>query len=180
MNRKVIYVASRYRADTEQQFNNQMEITKIVSREIVAAGYDVIVPHLYYPLFLDDNEEAERKAGIQSAIRLLDICDAVYVSIGLGVSKGMESEINHAKKNNMDIYYFRNINELKDLLKKQGMEVNEVKDLSKTPIEKCEDCLHNNTAKEEPFPIECGECSLFYASGFEKRPKLDIGQENKK
>ena len=113
-----IYVCSRYRADTAMKFEEQLTHTKEISRIIVKGGFDVIVPHLYYTQFLDDNIEAERKIGIESATRLVTICDALFVSIKDGVSVGMEAEINTAKENNKDIYYFRNKNELLDLLKK--------------------------------------------------------------
>ena len=118
MKNKTAYIASRYRADTDEQFGKQLQLTKDISREVVAGGYDVIVPHLYYPLFLDDNNEAERKAGIASAIRLLDICDILLVCIGRGVSEGMEAEITHAKENDMQIRYFGNMNDLRDILKR--------------------------------------------------------------
>ena len=113
-----IYVCSRYRAKTTLKFAEQLRHTKEISRIIVIGGFDVIVPHLYYTEFLDDSIESERKIGIESATRLVGICDAVFVSIRDGVSEGMESEISTAKENSKTIYYFRNKNELLDLLKK--------------------------------------------------------------
>lgn len=114
----IIYVCSRFSAENELQFANQLRITKKVSKEVVLAGHEVIAPHLYYPQFLDDDNEHERFLGTQSAIKLLDVCGALFVFIGLGVSKGMEAEIKAAKQNSMDIRYFTNINDLKDILKR--------------------------------------------------------------
>ena len=114
----IIYICSRFSAENEEQFDKQLEITKIVSKEVVLSEHEVIVPHLYYPLFLDDNNEEDRLIGTQSAIKLLNVCDMLFVYIGLGVSSGMEAEIKIAKQNSMEIRYFRNINELKDILKR--------------------------------------------------------------
>lgn len=179
MKRKVIYIASRYSADFKEQFEEQLKITKEISREVVLAGHEVIVPHLYYPTFLDDDNEEERLIGTQSAIRLLDVCDVLFVHIGLGISKGMDAEIGVAKEKGMIIAYFRNTTELKDILKRltsRDTATNDKVPHSKTPVEKCADCLDNNTAKGEPFPWDCTECSLYYGSSFKKRPKLDTGQ----
>lgn len=115
---KVAYVCSRYSSDTEEVFESQLQTTKDISLALVLEGYDVIVPHLYYPLFLDDSYEAEREIGIQSAIRLLHVCNAMFVHIGNKVSKGMEAEIQEAEQKNIDIFYFRNINDLRDILKR--------------------------------------------------------------
>lgn len=114
----LVYVCSRYRADNKEQFEKQLEITKGVSRVLVRSGHDVIVPHLYYPNFLDDNNEAERIVGIESAIRLMEKCDIVVSYIGLGVSKGMEAELERARQIGKTIYHFENMNILKDILKR--------------------------------------------------------------
>ena len=115
---KVVYVCSRYSADTEEVFESQLQATKDIARVLAADEYDVIIPHLYYPLFLDDNDEIERKAGLESAIRLLCICDIMFVYIGNKASEGMESEIKEAKQKGISVHYFANMNELRDILKR--------------------------------------------------------------
>lgn len=112
-----VYICSRYRAPTNQKFQEQLAHTKEISREVALAGHEVITPHLYYTQFLDDNIKEERLAGTKSAIKLLDVCDAIFVSIKDKVSEGMEAEIQAAKQKNMKIRYFKNMNELKDILK---------------------------------------------------------------
>lgn len=114
----IIYICSRFSANTKEQFNLQLDLTKSISKKVVLAGHEVIVPHLYYPQFLDDNDEQDRLIGTQSAIKLLDVCDALFVAIELKVSKGMEAEIKAAKQKQISIYYFRNMNELRDILKR--------------------------------------------------------------
>jgi len=115
---KKVYVCSPYRADTPEQFNQQLEYTKKVSRMVVVNGFDVIVPHLYYPLFLDDDYPEDRGLGMASALSLLDVCDYLFVYIGSGVSQGMEVEIGLAKEKDMDIRYFSSMSQLKDRIKR--------------------------------------------------------------
>lgn len=114
----IAYVCSRYSADTQEVFEDQLQTTKDISRVLVVNGYDVIVPHLYYPRFLDDDYEEDREIGTQSAIRLLHVCDMMFVYIKNKVSRGMEAEIIAARKKNIDIFYFGNLNDLRDILKR--------------------------------------------------------------
>lgn len=111
------YICSRYRADTQEQFDKQLRLTKDVAREVALAGHVVLVPHLYYPLFLDDDVEDERAIGISHAVEMLGGCDVVFVHIGDGVSSGMEAEIEEAMKKKVELRFFRNMNELRDILK---------------------------------------------------------------
>ncbi len=112
----IIYIASRYSAKTQEQFDKQMEATKSISREVVLAGHEVIVPHLYYPLFLNDDDIAERLVGTQSAIKLLDVCDLLVVYVGLGISSGMRAEIETARQKGMQIYHFDDVSKVRERL----------------------------------------------------------------
>ena len=91
-----IYVCSPYRAKTDEQFKRQLEYTKAIAKECVLAGHSVIVPHLYYTRFLDDEVQEERELGIASAIGLLDACDLMLINTRYGISEGMMQEIRHA------------------------------------------------------------------------------------
>lgn len=100
---KTVYICSPYRADNPTQFELQLAYTKRKAREQVLLGNNVIVPHLYYPQFLDDNNEEERTLGMASAIDLMRVCDMVLVCIGYGISNGMIREINVAEEHNLSI-----------------------------------------------------------------------------
>lgn len=97
----LVYICSRYRADDEAQFKKQLEYTKLLAKEQVLLGNDVIVPHLYYPRFLDDDNEYSHTLGTSSAIRLMNYCDTVVVGIKYGISEGMSKEIEVANVNNI-------------------------------------------------------------------------------
>ena len=85
--------------DTEKQ----LEYTKEISRAAVMQNYDVIVPHLYYPQFLNDDNEAEREWGMNSALNLILVCDVIVVGEEYGISQGMQAEIEFAKKHGINI-----------------------------------------------------------------------------
>ena len=112
----IIYICSRYRANKKDMFNQQLDKTKEIAREIILSGDDVIVPHLMITQFLKDDINAERDAGIKSALRLLDVCDFLYVYNGFGISSGMKTEIEYAKSKDMAIVYFKSIEELKTII----------------------------------------------------------------
>jgi len=114
---KKVYICSPYRADTPEQFNKQLEYTKKISATVVVAGFDVITPHLYYPLFLNDCNPKERKLGMASALSLLDVCDYLFAYIGQGVSEGMKAEIELAKTTKKPIFYFSSMTQLKERIK---------------------------------------------------------------
>ena len=116
----MIYVCSPYRAKDKTQFERQKDYTKLVSREVVLAGHEAITPHMYYPDFLNDNDPRERKIGMKSALRLLDVCDAILVNTQLNISDGMKKEIEYAKQKDMKILTADSISSARGLLKYQS------------------------------------------------------------
>ena len=97
------YICSPYRADTKEQFEKQLNYTKIMSHKAVMEGFDVIVPHLYYPQFLNDDKEAERELGMNSALNLMLVCNVLIVCKRYGISSGMKAEIEFAERNGIPI-----------------------------------------------------------------------------
>lgn len=63
----------------------------------VMKGCVPYAPHLYFPQFLMDSDQDERKAGLLMGLTWLSYCDELWV-IGRRISEGMENEINMAKK----------------------------------------------------------------------------------
>lgn len=99
----LVYIATPYRADTKEQFEKQLAYTKSIAKSEVLKGNDVIVPHLYYPSFLDDNDEFERTLGMKSAVDLMLRCDEILVGIKYGKSSGVLNEIKHAEEHNIKV-----------------------------------------------------------------------------
>ena len=92
MKKKIFYLQPL----SGQSRGKQKECSEL--RRITAMSGDVpIVPHLYFPSFLDDNIPNERMTGIAMGLELMDMCDEVYV-FGFDITEGMKFELDHAKE----------------------------------------------------------------------------------
>ena len=118
-----IYVATPFRASSKAVFDEQIEWTKKVSRELVLNRLDIITPHLYYTQFLNEDIGEERKLGLESARRLIEKCDAIFVSVKNPISQGMEAEIDRAEELGLPIYYFKSVKELKVQIEKAKLDL---------------------------------------------------------
>ena len=67
-----------------------------------------ISPHLYLPQCLDDNDPAERAAGIRIGQEFLKNCDEVW-QWGATVSEGMAAELALAKELGIPVKVFNSI-----------------------------------------------------------------------
>jgi len=114
---KEIYICSPFRADDDVQFEKQLEYTKAVAREVVLLGFDVVVPHLLYPRFLDADCEAERELGLGLALNSLEKCDMVIVNTLYGISEGIKREMAKAQELHVDIVIAKDVCDVKPLLK---------------------------------------------------------------
>lgn len=103
---KKIFVCSRLRGKTPEEYQKNVEVVKSLCRIVAMLGNMPIAPHAYFPNFLNDNNEAERKLGIEMGLDLLLDCDEIWVFDFNGVSEGMETEINYASKRGMAMRYF--------------------------------------------------------------------------
>lgn len=97
---KLIYVASPYAGDVEKN----IAFAKRACRYVMEQGHAFFAPHLLYPQILDDTDPEERKAGMKFGIRILEICDELWVC-GDRISTGMEMEIELAKQLGIPIRY---------------------------------------------------------------------------
>lgn len=91
---KVVYICSPFRGTAEEMKEN-IALAKRVSRKAALEGNAVICPHLLYPLFLQERDEAEREIGIRAGMKLLELSDEIWVVDGR-ISTGMAREIARA------------------------------------------------------------------------------------
>lgn len=92
----MIYVCSRYRADSREELAQNIEIAKWMCQKIVEGGAIPIAPHLYFPRFMDDNMPGDRYFGMGAGKRLMEHCMSFHVVIAEGiVSEGMREEIDY-------------------------------------------------------------------------------------
>ena len=90
---KKIFVCSPYRGDIEGNTKTAASVARILSE----AGYMPIVPHLYFPNFLREEDQHERILGIELGIELMKECDKIWI-IGTKITTGMEFELETAKE----------------------------------------------------------------------------------
>ena len=95
----LVYICSPLRGNYAKNTLN----AKKYCRAAVDAGVFPIAPHLYCPMFLNDREETEREIGIALGLRLLEVCQEVWVYGYENPSEGMKAEIEHAKALNIPI-----------------------------------------------------------------------------
>lgn len=87
-----VYICSPYRGDTEKN----IERAKGYCRQAVNEGCIPIAPHLYFPQFLNDDDEEERRLGFEMGFELFHECLEVWVC-GDIISEGMREEIAYAE-----------------------------------------------------------------------------------
>ncbi len=101
--RPIVYVCSPYAGDVERNTAN----TRRYCRFVVDRGYIPIAPHLLFPQFMQDDDEAERDLALFMDIVLLTKCAELWV-FGDTITKGMELEIARAQHRDQPIRYFTN------------------------------------------------------------------------
>lgn len=100
MDRKLIYVCSKYSGDVEINVANAIDYCKIVYKH----GHIPVAPHLYFTRFLDDSIPEERKDGMALGLQLLKQCDELWI-FDDNPSVGMQQEIEFARANNIPTAY---------------------------------------------------------------------------
>ena len=90
---KLVYIASPYSGDVERN----VAFAKAACRYAMNQGVTPIASHLLYPQMLDDGVPEERKLGTDMGLRILKVCEEVWVC-GSELSSGMEQEIRTARQ----------------------------------------------------------------------------------
>lgn len=89
---KKVFICSRYRADATHTVEEAVQSALFACHFAVSKGYAPIAPHLYLPRCLDDNDPAERAAGMEAWRAFLAVCDEVW-QWGKTVTEGMAAEL---------------------------------------------------------------------------------------
>jgi hypothetical protein len=99
--RPVVYIASPYKGDNIGNVKNAIRYCKFAVRK----GYFPIAPHIWLPLFLDDENPAERSLALSFGLRLLNGVSELWV-FGERISEGMRGEIEKAEELEIPVRYF--------------------------------------------------------------------------
>lgn len=95
---KKILVCSPYRGDIEKNTKRAAQAARILCE----CGCMPIVPHLYFPNFLSEEDPHERIRGIELGVELMKECHKIWL-IGLEITNGMEFELEAAKELNIPV-----------------------------------------------------------------------------
>ena len=99
--RPIVYICSPYSGDVERNIIN----ARRYARFAVDKGMIPIAPHLMFPQFMDDRNEAERDLAMFMDLALLSKCAEIWV-FGSRISKGMSIEIQKAQARHQPIRHF--------------------------------------------------------------------------
>lgn len=91
---KTIYVCSPYRGDIKRN----KEYAQMLAKGLIINGYAPVVPHLYIPEILNDDDTKQRKIAMKICKNLLKKCDYITIGADYGISEGMKQEIKWADK----------------------------------------------------------------------------------
>lgn len=98
-NMQFVYVCSRYRGNSLREIFANIDLTLYACRQVIEMGAIPIAPHLYFPRFLDDNNDVERRLGMEAGKRLMKVCKSFYVlTVDQKVSEGMREELDYMTK----------------------------------------------------------------------------------
>jgi hypothetical protein len=97
----IVFISSPYRGDVENNIMQASEICRICA----LGGVTPYAPHLFFTRFLDDDDPAERSAGIDGGLEVMERCDEVWF-FGEVLSAGMRAEANHAESLKKPVRFF--------------------------------------------------------------------------
>ncbi|TAL43248.1 MAG: hypothetical protein EPN91_06825 [Salinibacterium sp.] len=89
-----IVIESPYAGD----INRNLEYLGAALRDSLRRGEAPFASHALYTAVLDDDVSADRELGIAAGLRWGEMADATVVYTDLGISRGMEQGIAHAKR----------------------------------------------------------------------------------
>lgn len=98
-----VYLASPFSGDRDA---NEF-YAEDAMRDSLKRGEAPFVPHLHYPIVLDDDEPLEREAGMRAGTAWLLVSDVVVAYIDRGVSRGMQAEIDTALAHGVEVEWRR-------------------------------------------------------------------------
>ena len=97
---KIIFICHPWRGNNTSHIeNNNPELTERICKYIAMNTDDTpLSTALYLNQFLNDDIDAERQLGIKLGHELMEKCDIVYSYEMNGISKGMQEDLEFAKK----------------------------------------------------------------------------------
>ncbi len=107
----LVYICSPFRpvsTDPILRANELIDNLKLAKDACTFAalrGCEPIAPHLFYPQFLNDEDEVERALGMELGMKALRNCDELWI-MSCRISSGMSAEIKEAQKCGIKVLVF--------------------------------------------------------------------------
>lgn len=92
-----VFVCSPYAARGDNSIADNTVLAKRLCRALIDSYIAPFAPHLLYPQILEEAIAGERELGIQCGTAFISACHEVWVYDRLGISDGMQREIEHAR-----------------------------------------------------------------------------------
>ena len=111
VDKKKVYICSPLRPVSTDpilranELIDNLKLAKDAATFAALRGCDPVAPHLFYPQFLNDNDEVERALGMKLGLKALRTCDELWI-ISARISSGMSAEIKEAQKCGIPVLVF--------------------------------------------------------------------------
>ena len=102
---KLVYICGPFWAQDEEDRQRKLKKMESLSWFACTQGMIPVAPHLMYPAFLRDEDENENCYGFFCSMRLLSLCDEVWVMEDFGITEEMKFELEAARKFGCPIHY---------------------------------------------------------------------------
>mgnify|MGYP001575260159 CR=1 FL=1 len=104
---RLVVLESPYKGNTTEELERNIRYARDCMRDCFLKGDYPFASHLLYtqPGILDDNDNEERKLGIEAGLAWVTHAEATVVYTDLGISGGMKFGISRAEKEGRSIEY---------------------------------------------------------------------------
>lgn len=110
---KLIYICSPYRAADREILQRNIDYAIELTRNVLLKNGVPVTTHLYMTQALTESIEKERNIGLAAGREILCRCDEIFVGAKYGISSGMKTEIELAKKKKIPVVFDETLRETK-------------------------------------------------------------------
>jgi len=102
---RTVMVISPFRASANRTRQQHLSHAKKLCELACRAGYAPFASHVFYPQFLNEDDEKDRHLGLDCEKVWIAACNELWVWDAWGVSDGMKSAILFAKSRAVEVLF---------------------------------------------------------------------------
>ena len=112
--RLLVYICSPYRPVSENpvlaanELIGNLKLARDAAALAAFRGYEPVAPHLFYPQFLNDDDQLERELGMELGMQALARCSELWI-VSARISSGMSAEIKRARELGIPVLVFTTV-----------------------------------------------------------------------